>query len=371
MNITGEKVFEILGVYFTNCYWTHLWKAADEAYQDEAYPSITEAYRDTIEKYQRAFCGKDEPGGKANRHYLEIIKDINRNFCEFLGTTKTIVGMLDLICQFLLPREYYKSLGRQDSRKDAVVREVLSKTVTRFTIYILQNEVDNVVKLRAADRNIKQGKNEKDKKQLQEQVQKIMQTWKVRFIDIINNSRTEFCNILIAKSNGIDITKPEEIPSVPREAFDRLQAHMSELLKEKALITQEHNKMVRYVALLKKAVKDKELLVESMQNTINEMQQKNRFRRPYQPRPPGVPGVPSVPGISSTAPPGIPPSTSIATGTAPPAPAPPVAEITNNAALQQLEAAKFPGEEVVDIIPPVAVEEAGDLNSENQLVADE
>ena len=69
MQTDSEQVFEVVGVYFTNCYWTHLFKHAETSYKKKQFKSVVEAYKTSIEIYNDAFSKKPSDREKNNRCY--------------------------------------------------------------------------------------------------------------------------------------------------------------------------------------------------------------------------------------------------------------------------------------------------------------
>lgn len=343
-NITSEKVFEVIAVYFANCYWNPLYKAAKDAYLEGQIESLEESYRTTIERYHKAFCGSS-PGPRANKHYLDIIKDLHQNYRNYLQTGQTLMDFIDTCTRFFLPKEYYKTMARQDPKKDVIFKQILTKTLTKFTAFVLQEEVARAVK--------------KEVRNNQEMQKQFLATWKKKIVEILTGERNEFCSLIMAKNSGVDLRNKEDIPTIPKEVCDKMQGKIRELIDEKAALAADYNKLVEYVKVLKKLVSDRDSMIETLKKQLEQNQGWNRRPRPPRPVQPPVVPTPAPQPVPQPVP--------------TPAPAPvsaPAVEVKNHA-LEQLENTEFQGEEPVEGEPPVAVEEAGDLPSDGELQADD
>ena len=82
--VTTEQIFEIVGVYFSNCYWNTLYKTAIEDSQGKVYSKKEDAYRAIIERYSKAFCAVAPKNEKENKHYVAILKDVYKNYKQYL-----------------------------------------------------------------------------------------------------------------------------------------------------------------------------------------------------------------------------------------------------------------------------------------------
>lgn len=258
--ITSENIFEIIGVYFANTYWNTLYQLALDDWRDEKFDKKEEAYKTMIERYSRAFCSPNEQNERINKHYVRIIKDLYINFKEYLNSGDTLLGFIDIISKFLLPIEYYKTLSSRDTTKDIIIRKILTKTLMKFTIYILQEEVKKVI-----DEKLR---NEK----------KYVIEWKNKFIDILTQERNEFCTLLLAQNSGIDIRNKDEIPQIPKEVCDKLQLKIKNLILEKSDLIHKLNKYTEYISLLKKIIKENEMNKENKNENENFQPNLNKLK---------------------------------------------------------------------------------------------
>jgi|ERR1700678_214442 len=235
--VTSDKVFEVIGVYFANSYWNNIYNLASDYWRDEKYDKLIDAYKYVLGIYSRGFCTQNGQNGQFNNYYNRIVKDIYINYKDFLQTSDTFLNFIDVVTKYLLPTDYYKSLSSYDPKKENIFKRILTKTVMKFTIYISQYEIQNVVdkKLRIEKRYIV--------------------NWKNKFIDILTQEKNEFCALLLAQNSGINITN-DDIPQIPKMVCDKLQISMKKLIQEKSQLIHDKNKLIEYIKVLKKIIED-------------------------------------------------------------------------------------------------------------------
>jgi hypothetical protein len=226
-----NPIFEVIGVYFANCFWNNLYNSAMDVWSQESLESLDEAYRLVIGRYNTAFCKKAEKTERVNSHYINIIKDLHQHYKQHLQMSDTYFGFIDTVVRNFIPENYYKKLGSSDDRKNSIFRDILAKTLTRFTLFISQEEMDNII-----NQNIRKDKNKA--------IEKIT-FWKKKFIELLNQERNKFCSILMAKSSGADIKDPDGIPSIPKEVCDKLHDKIKELIEEKEIMKKERNQFAK------------------------------------------------------------------------------------------------------------------------------
>jgi hypothetical protein len=247
-DVSVEQILEIIGVYFSNCYWNTLYKTALEDWQGKVYSKKEDAYRSVIERYSKAFCAPVSRNEKENKHYVAILKDVYKNYKHYLNNSDTYFGFIDSVSKLVLPKSYYQTLSSRDSRKDEILRTLLTKTVMKFTMHIAQNELQNILDDKM--RNDKQKVND----------------LKNKFIDIFTYERNEFSNLLMAKSSGVEIKHHENIPNIPKEISDKLQEKIKKLIDEKNDLIRERNNYAKYVNTLKQIIAEKDKIIKKLEN---------------------------------------------------------------------------------------------------------
>src|SRR5271165_5436602 len=214
--LKANEIFEVFGVYFANCYWNSLYENALDIWHTERYETLDDAYRKAIQRYNMAFCKKTNKSEKMNENYLKIIKDIYNNYKRLLNSTDTYAGFIDTVIKFMIPSNFYKDMNLNDSRKDGIFKDVMSKTLTRFTLFITQEGIGDVV-------NANTRKNAKE----------YVHNWKKKFIDLLTQERNNFCSLLLAQHSGVDIQNTSEIPSIPKQVLDKLNTKLKDIIEKK------------------------------------------------------------------------------------------------------------------------------------------
>src|SRR6202012_1044985 len=121
---TSDQVFEIISVYFVNCFWNELHKSASDIWMNDKFDTLADAYKAVVETYQKAFCMP----GNDNKHYNQIIKNLYDSYKVYLNSNETQMGFIDTVSKYFLPRDYYQGLARQDPKKNTVFRQILTKS---------------------------------------------------------------------------------------------------------------------------------------------------------------------------------------------------------------------------------------------------
>lgn len=252
-DITSEKIFEIIGVYFANCYWNNLYALAQENWKEGKYRTIQEAYEGVIDKYSKAFRSENDVSEK--KHYDRIIKDLYINYRDFLQSHDTLIEFIDRVSKFLLPNDFYKTLTSRDPKKDTIFRNILTKSIARFTIFLDRHEIEKVT-----NENNRQNKNN-------------LLEWKKKFIDFFIRERDEFCTLLMAKTSGVNLNKDENWMS--KEICDKLRNKIKDLVEEKSNLIKQINDYVKYVDVLKNIIKEKETLVTELEEELMDVAKQN------------------------------------------------------------------------------------------------
>jgi hypothetical protein len=261
-DVTPEKVFEVVGVYFANCYWNTFYTLAFKEWGYGKHESMEASYRNIVDSYSKAFCSKDDD------YYNRIMKDIFIEYKKYLETSDTFGSFIDVLSSMIIPEKNYDKLSSNDTRKREIIRSVLNKAVMRFSIWILQFiQADKSEVKKVCDKNQRH------------EVESIAK-WKIKFIEIFLQEKNEFCTLLLAQSSGIDINR-EEIPHIPKQVYDKLQNKIKDLIQENSDLINKTNKYVRYIEELKKIIaqQDQELKAKVVPVSIIQSQGRSSSRR--------------------------------------------------------------------------------------------
>ena len=251
MDDNSKDIFEIFGVYMANCFWNTLYDTALTQYQEGQFNNLHGAYKTIIERYARAFCAADDKASSINKYYLKIIKDIHINYKAFTQSGETLIDFIDSVSRCFLPIEYYKTLSKNDPKKDDIFRKIITKSLMKFTLFISQEEINKIIDPKTRDKKF------------------YVIALKKKFISILTHERNEFSSLLMAQNNGIDIRYRDEIQQLPKEVFDKLQIKIKECYEDKAMLIEKINGYVKYINILKKIIKDKDKIIDELEEMID------------------------------------------------------------------------------------------------------
>jgi hypothetical protein len=218
-----RDIFDIIGTYFVNTYWFPLYKHAHDAFSERQFPNLPDGYKVIVDRYRVAFCTAQDSQGRENPNYSKIINDVKNNYNTWLQTDLSLGDFIDIVCRQIIPGDVYKTLGRQDNRKDELFRKAITQSVTNFTVYVATEGLADVINDR--------GPTAKQK----------MALWKEEFIRILYNERDELYGRFMATKSGVSSRKANHIS---REAFDKMTEQIKKLIFEKAKIQKSLNMFV-------------------------------------------------------------------------------------------------------------------------------
>jgi hypothetical protein len=242
-----DRAFEIIGVYFANCYWNRHYKTAVDAVNDGKYLDMHEAYKAVIERYNREFGRQEQPEERINQRYTDVIESLKEYYETQINKMRMLQGdtitvrlsyrdFVDTITKYFLPKEEYEAMLQYDGRKERNFRAILTQTLAKFTMHIIQDGVIDVI-----DRQVRADVST---------MMRYMRSWSDKFTTLLTKERNDFCNLILASRSGIDISK-ENMGSVPKLVVDRLQEEIRDLITEKLQLENTVNKYADYIDALK------------------------------------------------------------------------------------------------------------------------
>ena len=234
-----ENLPELFAVFFAGHYWNGLYNAADKLVKEGKFKTVREAYRHSLEMYQRAMC--DQPT-ESQDHLRDTIKSLHTYCDKELGNSTTLITFVDLCAMYILPQDAYMSVNKNFGKQLGILRGVISKTLARFTVYVLSKEINiiTVAKQRGMEQHVRRAADE---------FQKFLQ------IEI-----SELNALVIAKQTGV-----KQTDQVPKAVIDRLRSELQKSMEEKAQLIDKYNKMVQYAQVLKNSIAEKDRYIEELQ----------------------------------------------------------------------------------------------------------
>lgn len=247
----NEKIIEVVSVYFSNVHFNTLYEQARDYFNDERYPSIEQAYRTTVESFNNAFKQTKAIHGKINEHYPTVMNTIATHCNKYLSTTYTYSRFIDVLAQSILPQDIYSDVSNESTTKADIVRQIMVKTVSNFTSYILTDQF-----AQALDLELRNSNNP-------ERLKAVGLEWKLKFKDLFMKQIKDYCDILITKRNGGNINPTDGQPDmVPAAKIKELEQKMREILTAKNQVIVDRNKIANYARLLINRVKELESMLE-------------------------------------------------------------------------------------------------------------
>jgi hypothetical protein len=258
--LNPEHIFEVIAVYFTNCYYNDLYKHAVTEWQNKKFKTLDDAYRTTINQYNKAFYKVPASSAPQNKNYFRIINDIKNRYEHYLDHKTTLGGFIDIICRCILPADVYNKMPRQGTNKDKIFRRALTKAVSMFTVYIVKNGISTVLG-QSGDKHPK----------------KSMNKLKEHFIGILTGERDELYSIHMSAKSGIPIDK--NTTAAPK-ALQEAMARIKKLIKEKAALINIVNTHVDRIKKMTNANKEKDDIILKLQKQLPSKKSRRRRREP-------------------------------------------------------------------------------------------
>jgi len=219
-----RDIFDIIATYFVNTYWFPLYKHSHDAFSERQFSNHADAYKVIVDRYRVAFCTLQDSQGRENANYSKIVTDVKNNYNTWLQMDLSLGDFIDIVCRQIIPGDVYKTLSRQDNRKDELFRKAITQSVTNFTLYVSTEGLADVMNHRGVD------------------AKKYMSMWKEEFIRILYHERDELYARFMATKSGVNPKKAGN--HISREAFDKMTEQIKKLIFEKAKLQKELNMFI-------------------------------------------------------------------------------------------------------------------------------
>nr|QQV29428.1 hypothetical protein K-LCC10_0173 [Kaumoebavirus] len=123
---TTLSMFEIIGAYFVDVYYNHLYDTAKTYKGRKEVSTITEGYKKAVVNYLKGFADKEK------NWYLESVKGLHKYFQTFTKFSYIMLDeMYDKILSEIVPEDYIEDLNKVE--KNFLIRQLLVKTLQAFT----------------------------------------------------------------------------------------------------------------------------------------------------------------------------------------------------------------------------------------------
>jgi hypothetical protein len=275
----GDNLIEILSTAFSNTYFNTLYAEARDSFNDERYKTMEMAYRSTVETYANAFKQTRKIHGRENEHYPKIMGAICQLYNRYLQVNLTYQTFMETLAQTFIAPDIYAEMQTDPVTKANIVRTILIKTVSEFTVYVLTEQFSNAISL-----EIRSDSNKDPNKQ---KLRDAATAWKGKFKEIIRRQISEYNRLIIAKKNGVDLSAPQS-DMIHLAVLKRMEEKLAETINAKALLTMRYNKVVQYCRQLIDHIK-------TLEETINAAKPILHVRPQPRPKPIVVPQQPQQP----------------------------------------------------------------------------
>lgn len=137
------STFRIVGAYFVDIYYNHLYQEAIKFKNEGKIGSITEGYKHATFAFLSALDNKSKATYRADS-YNKLLMGINEYFMVWTSFTSITLGeCLDKIVQEFVPIDYYPSLDKDQKRN--ILRTVLINIVREFTKIVITEWLSAII----------------------------------------------------------------------------------------------------------------------------------------------------------------------------------------------------------------------------------
>lgn len=125
-------VFDIVGTYFVDVFYNHLYTRAAEMVKKGAKQNITDAYKENIFNYQS--------GLKIHSNYVKTLKNLHEYYQQWTTYSAIIFSEFqDKILSNFIPMDYYRDFSNKD--KDSTLYAIIMQTVNELVVYTTSNQI--------------------------------------------------------------------------------------------------------------------------------------------------------------------------------------------------------------------------------------
>jgi hypothetical protein len=131
------NVFEILASYFVNIFYNALYEEAEKYRLKNKVHSLTEGYKMALRMYNDSL---DNPST-----YIQVITSLVEYFNEWWdsGSILSYGSCVDIMIQPFIPEDYFNSMNL--SQKQVILREVISSSVKRIIVQIVEEHISSII----------------------------------------------------------------------------------------------------------------------------------------------------------------------------------------------------------------------------------
>jgi len=247
----AEELFEILGCYFARTFWENLYRQAQEGVRKGEFPTLEGAYRNAAADYLRHVRLGHNPHGKGS-YFDWVFNKIFELYAKHIAPEATVAHFTEVCCGHFCPQESMRGVGGNDPRRRDLIRQLLTKTLIKFTAWVLSGQV-------AVATGERRGTAEED--------QRHFRAWKQQYILTLQSEINMMCACIIAETNGVKADQMDSM-TIPKEVMDKAQQALRRLVEEKATLTKERNEYAKLAGELHDVVTRLSLEKQVLENRL-------------------------------------------------------------------------------------------------------
>lgn len=225
MDFEEEKIIKSCACWFVNRFWNDIYSDASAQYYEINEETILENYKNILQQFNLGFKSDVPIHRKHDSLYGIIMEDICKYYNEECGNNKNIYQFINAIARIILGNEEYMTQRLNDEQLDKITKNIMRETLSYFVVYILKSDLRGILF--------------RDKK--------LPNEWYEKYLKIFDDQIIKYRTYIMALRNGVDITKGQDIEMVPMAVVDTLKAKIKELMYQNEQLTNDYNKLVRYI----------------------------------------------------------------------------------------------------------------------------
>ena len=137
------SIYQIVGAYFVDVYYNHLYVAAVKLKNQGKVPSITEGYKHATYAFISTLDNKSKSTYKVE-HYTKLLTEINNYFILWTSyNSLTLSDCIDKIVKEFIPNDFHQNLDKDQKRN--ILRTILINSIKEFTKIIITEYLSTII----------------------------------------------------------------------------------------------------------------------------------------------------------------------------------------------------------------------------------
>jgi len=235
--IKPEIVYDIVGTYFVKTFWITLYDIAKEEAARLKNQPLSDVYSRTVDIYVSTVTKREDKEERLNKSYIAIVKDIYNDTKKYIPQMGTMTDFIDFVVKQFVHPDYYTILSKQSSLKETLFRNILSKALGQFSIFVTTDELSVVL----------------DNTERKKNWEKNMNNWQKQFIQILQNEKSELHKLFLAEKHGVKLQNGRPV-DMSEKLQNQIRVLTSTLQEKETLIAKQQ----KYIEFLKVTIKSRD-----------------------------------------------------------------------------------------------------------------